>query len=217
MKAMILAAGRGERMRPLTDQLPKPLIPIAGEPLIVHHLKRLADSGIDQIVINISYLAEMIRSALGDGQRFGVKIHYSYEAQPLETGGGIFQALPLLGAEPFLVINGDVWTDYPLPQLIAQQVDYAHLVLVDNPAHHPKGDFYWQDGAIVVQGEQRLTFSGIGVYHPQLFQDCTAGAFRLAPLLYKAVAEQRIKGEYYQGSWSDIGTLERLKQLEQSL
>ena len=220
MRAMILAAGRGERLRPLTDTLPKPLIPVAGQPLIVHHIRRLAASGINDIVINIAYLAEKIYKALGDGHQFGVTLHYSFEASVLETGGGIFRALPLLGNKPFLVINGDVWTDYPLSLLMALPLKLAHLVLVNNPPHHPDGDFYWCDNhivspAIATQNENKLTFSGLGVYHPDLFNRCNSGAFRLAPLLHDAVEKALVTGEHYQGTWIDIGTLERLQQAMQ--
>lgn len=213
MKAMILAAGRGERMRPLTDTIPKPLIPVAGKPLIVHHLERLAQQGFQDVVINVSYLAEQIQTALGDGQQWGVNILYSYEAQALETGGGIFQALPLFGTDPFLVINGDVWTDYPLAALRDRTVSLAHLVLVDNPSHHPQGDFYLIGQRVVNGGEQRLTFSGIGIYHPHLFNECRPGAFRLAPLLFAAINTGNISGEHYTGVWHDIGSPERLVEI----
>lgn len=219
MKAMILAAGRGERMRPLTDALPKPLLPVAGQPLIVHHIKRLAASGIKEIVINVCYRAEQLQQTLGAGSQYGVNLTYSYETQALETGGGILQALPLLGEQPFIVLNGDIWTDYPFQQLINLPLNtyLAHLILVNNPLHHPAGDFYLHHHELVSMGEARLTFAGMGLYHPALFKECTPGAFRLAPLLASAIAKQQISGEHYQGEWIDIGTPERWAQLEQTL
>jgi len=220
MKAMILAAGRGERMRPLTDHTPKPLLPVAGQPLIVHYLEALAGAGVRDVVINLSWLGEQIRAALGDGGRWGLRIAYCDEGpQALETGGGIFNALPLLGNEPFLVVNGDVWTDYPFEALLRPPRDLAHLVLVSNPAHHPDGDFGLQGGrsADGDGGQQRFTFSGIGVYRRELFDECRPGPFRLAPLLQAAAAAGRVDGEYYAGGWQDVGTPERLRELDRRL
>jgi MurNAc alpha-1-phosphate uridylyltransferase len=217
MKAMILAAGRGERMRPLTDRVPKPLLEAGGKPLILHHIERLAAAGFRELVINHGHLGEQLTAALGDGARWGVSIQYSPEAPALETGGGIFRALPYLGPDPFLVINGDIWTDldFARPRLAAGKL--AHLVLVDNPAHHPLGDFALAAGLVQVQGEPRLTFSGIGLYHPDLFRDCQPGAFPLAPLLRAVMARSRVTGEHHAGIWLDIGTPERLMALDGGL
>jgi MurNAc alpha-1-phosphate uridylyltransferase len=217
MKAMILAAGRGERMRPLTDTLPKPLLEVAGKPLIVHHIERLAAAGLRQLVINHAHLGGMIEACLGDGSAWGVKIRYSPETTALETGGGIFRALPLLGEAPFLVINGDVWCDLDFTSLRLPEGMLAHLVLVPNPAHHPQGDFALQGARVSGDGDERLTFSGIGVYHPRIFASCRPGAFPLAPLLRSAMAEGRVSGVCHRGVWIDVGTQERLKELEQQL
>ncbi len=217
---MILAAGRGERMRPLTDHTPKPLLRAGGKPLIVHHIERLAAAGLRDIVINHAHLGEQIEDSLGDGSSLGVHIRYSPEGQPLETGGGIFRALPLLGADPFLVINGDVWTNIDLTGLRLAPGDLAHLVLVDNPPHHPKGDFALAGGRVLADGPAditRLTFSGIGVYRPELFAGCTAGAFPLAPRLRWAMARALIGGTHHRGTWIDIGTPERLAELDRML
>jgi len=212
MKAMILAAGRGERMRPLTDDTPKPLLRIGGQTLIEHHIHALAQAGFTELVINHAHLGEQIVAALGDGNAYGVEIRYSAETPPaLETGGGIFNALPLLGDAPFLVLNADIWTDFPLAELPRQIEGLAHLVLVDNPEHHEQGDFSLSAGQVSQRGPAMLTFGGIGVYSPELFSACTAGAFPLAPLLRQAMDENRVSGEHYQGSWFDIGTPERLE------
>ncbi|MES9970847.1 MAG: N-acetylmuramate alpha-1-phosphate uridylyltransferase MurU [Candidatus Thiodiazotropha sp.] len=215
MIAMILAAGRGERMRPLTDKLPKPLLPVAGKPLIVHHIERLAAAGYQELVINHAHLGEMIESTLGDGSAWGVEIRYSAEAVALETGGGIYHALPLLGKEAFLVVNGDIWCELDFSQLTLKQGDMAHLVLVPNPEHHPQGDFQLRQGRVGQGGESRLTFSGIGVYDPRLFASCRAGVFPLAPLLRDAMERGLVSGECFRGVWMDIGTPQRLSQLEQ--
>jgi MurNAc alpha-1-phosphate uridylyltransferase len=217
MKAMILAAGRGERMRPLTDTLPKPLLPVAGKPLIVHHIERLVSMGIRQIVINHAHLGEKIEVALADGSSWGVEILYSAEFEALETGGGIFHALPLLGEAPFIVLNGDVWCDLDFSRLHLAEGKLAHLVLVPNPEHNLAGDFSLQGDAVSAEGENRLTFSGIGVYHPQLFADCEPGKFPLAPLLRDAMQRGLVTGECFNGQWIDVGTPERLKQLEMQL
>ncbi|RFA31276.1 mannose-1-phosphate guanylyltransferase [Alkalilimnicola ehrlichii] len=218
MRAMILAAGRGERMRPLTDRMPKPLLPVAGRPLIVHHIEALKAAGIRDIVINTAWLGERITEALGDGAAFGVRLAYSDEgSQALETGGGIFKALPLLGDEPFIVVNGDVWTDFSFESLPEVPTGVAHLVLVDNPSHHPEGDFRLQAGRVVEDQGERFTFSGIGVYRPQLFADCRPGAFRLAPLLRAAIARGDVTGEHHGGHWIDVGTPARLAALDRML
>jgi MurNAc alpha-1-phosphate uridylyltransferase len=217
MKAMILAAGRGERMRPLTDSLPKPLLPVAGKPLIVHHIERLAASGIRELVINHAHLGERIEAELGDGSAWGVRILYSAEGRALETGGGIFRALRLLGEEPFLVVNGDVWCDVDFGRLELPEGMLAHLVLVANPPHHPQGDFVLRGQRVIDGDGERLTFSGIGVYHPQLFAACEPGAFPLAPLLRKAMAEAKVSGIHHPGYWVDVGTPERLQALDRQL
>lgn len=212
---MILAAGRGERLRPLTDTTPKPLIEVEGKPLIVHHLERLRDAGYTHILINTSWLAEKLQSYLNDGSRYGVQIQYSYEGpEPLETGGGIFKALPQLGRNPFLVVNGDVLMDFPFETLKhrLKQDDLAHLVMVPNPKHHPEGDFHLTTtGHLRPEGHPKLTYSGIGVYKADFFQDCRAGKFPLLPLMRSAMAMEALSGEFYGGRWMDIGTNENLK------
>jgi len=216
MKAMILAAGLGKRMRPLTDSCPKPLLPVAGKPLIVHHLERLEQAGIQEVVINVSHLAEQIIKALGDGSQYGLTLRFSREATPLETGGGIRQALPLLGEAPFLLVNGDVWCK-ALPKLRALQGDdLAHLMLVDNPEHHPDGDFSLDNGR-VQEGQPRLTFSGLSIIHPALLAHQAQGAFALAPLLKAAMQQGRVSGEHFDGQWVDVGTPRRLAALDQQL
>jgi len=221
MKAMILAAGRGERMRPLTLTRPKPLLEVGGHALIEHHLRALAAAGLAQVVVNLSWLGEQICAALGDGARLGVDVRYSDEGpEPLETGGGIFRALPLLGPAPFLVLNGDVWTDYPYARLRERlrAGDLAHLVLVPNPPYNGNGDFVLRDGRMI-EGEpgERFTFSGIGVYRPELFEGCQDGIFKLAPLLRAAARAGSVSAELYQGDWLDIGTPERLAALDRRL
>ncbi len=219
MFAMILAAGRGERMRPLTDTTPKPLLEVGGRPLIEWHLQALAEAGFRNVVINHAWLGDRIEKRLGQGDRFGLRIRYSPEpAGALETAGGIVNALPLLGDAPFVVINGDIWTDYPLAQLPRElNGDLAHLVLVDNPPHHPRGDFRLQGERVMDDGEPRLTFSGIGVYAPRLFADCAPGPRPLAPVLREAMAAGRVGGEHYRGRWFDIGTPQRLAELDATL
>ncbi|MCE8044903.1 nucleotidyltransferase family protein [Halomonas desiderata] len=218
MKAMILAAGLGKRMRPLTDHCPKPLLPVAGKPLIVHHLERLAAAGIDEVVINVSYRAEQIIGALGDGRQFGVRIAWSRETQPLETGGGIRQALPLLGNAPFLLVNGDVWCEFDTSTLPVLGRDLAHLVLVDNPSHHPGGDFHLDAaGRVHAEGEPRLTFAGLSLLDPALVADRAPGEFPLAPLLRAAMRAGRVGGTHHRGRWVDVGTPERLAELEREL
>ncbi|MGR4069387.1 N-acetylmuramate alpha-1-phosphate uridylyltransferase MurU [Billgrantia sp. C5P2] len=219
MKAMILAAGLGKRMRPLTDHCPKPLLPVAGKPLIVHHLERLAEAGIHDVVINVSYRAEQIVAALGDGSELGVSIAWSRETHPLETGGGIRQALPLLGEAPFLLVNGDVWSDFDPATLSALgDGDLAHLVLVDNPAHHPTGDFRLDAaGRVHAQGQPRLTFAGLSLIDPALVAAQSPGEFPLAPLLREAMNAGRVGGTHHRGRWVDVGTPERLAELDRAL
>ncbi len=216
MKAMILAAGRGERMRPLTDRVPKPLLEVAGKPLIKYHIEALRDAGFVEIVINHAWLGEQIVQRLGNGRRLGVKIDYSPEPEgALDTGGGIHQALPLLGDEAFLVVNSDIWTDYPYASLHHPPARLAHLVLIDNPAHHPRGDFGLEKDVVTVAGGNRLTFSGIGLYRPELFRDQPAGPFPLAPLLREAIRCAEVTGEHYHGDWTDVGTPQRLAELNE--
>ncbi|MDZ7853979.1 MAG: nucleotidyltransferase family protein [Halomonas sp.] len=218
MKAMILAAGLGTRMRPLTDHCPKPLLEVGGKPLIVHHLERLRASGITEVVINVSYRAEQILAALGDGSGFGMHIAWSREATPLETGGGIRQALPLLGERPFLLVNGDIWCDLDPAGLPALGDDLARLVLVDNPDHHPQGDFHLDaEDRVHAEGEPRLTYAGISLLDPALLADEAPGAFALAPLLRRAMAEGRVGGHHYHGAWVDVGTPQRLAELDRRL
>lgn len=215
---MILAAGRGERMRPLTDEIPKPLIPVAGKSLIERHIEALVAAGIDEIVINHAWLGNKIEDTLGDGARFGARISYSPEGeQGLETGGGIFHALPLLGSDPFLVVNGDVIMDMDFRNLLQQPKGLAHLVLVPNPAHHPEGDFCLKDSRVYSEGSPKYTFSGVGIYHPHLFATCQGGTFPLAPLLRQAMEQRLVTGELFQGLWLDVGTVERLAQAEDVL
>jgi MurNAc alpha-1-phosphate uridylyltransferase len=212
---MLLAAGRGDRMRPLTDQTPKPLLAVRGKSLIVYHLEQLARSGVHEVVINLAWLGARIRAALGDGSAFGVSIRYSDEgSRALETGGGIFKALPWLGSEPFLVVNADVYTDFDFGTLQIATDAWAQLLLVPNPAHHPKGDFVLEQGRVVAQGGPRWTYAGIGVYRPELFRGCQPGRFALLPLLQRAIAARRLQGELYTGQWSDVGTVERLAALQ---
>jgi len=210
--AMILAAGRGERLRPLTDHTPKSLIDVGGEPLITRHIRALSTAGANPIVINVSYHGEQIRNTLGDGEAFGTQLHYSQEPEPpLETGGGIFRALSLLGPEPFWVVNADIYTDYPFAPPKLADNDLAHLVLVDNPEHHRQGDFHLNGNRAALNAGARLTFSGIGIYRPQLFEACVPEAFPLAPLLREAMGNGRVSAERYSGCWIDVGTPERLK------
>jgi len=229
--ALIFAAGLGERMRPLTDHTPKPLLPVNGKPLIVWHLEKLAAADVHYVVINTSHLAEQFPATLGDGSRWGLRIHYSYEGPtPLETGGGMLNALPLLGSEPFIAVNGDIWADVDFSALPTEPVGLAHLLLVDNPPQHPDGDFFLDaQGLVNDAGDSRLTFSGIGVYRPALFADWhevigdAEGStrepprFGLTPLLRAAMKQGQISGIHYRGSWTDVGTPQRLAQLESSL
>ena len=221
MKAMILAAGKGERLRPLTLHTPKPLVRAGGVPLIEYQLRALRKAGFDQLVINHAWLGQQIEDHLGDGASFGVSIRYSPEGEPLETGGGIFKALPLLGDEPFVIANGDIWTDFDYASLhgALAEGDLAHLVLVDNPAHHARGDFRLCDGRVsdCREGEPSLTYSGIAILHPRLFAGCEPGAFKLAPLLREAMDDGRVSGTRHPGRWIDVGTHERLAEVERQL
>ena len=215
---MILAAGRGERMRPLTDKTPKPLLEVCGKPLIQYHIEALRDAGFKDLVINHAHLGYQIVERLGDGAQFGVHIDYSAEPEgALETGGGIKRALPLLGERAFLVINADIWTDYPYQQLNREPEGLAHLVLIENPAHNPEGDFQLKGRQVAAEGDCRLTFSGIGVYQRELFTDSPDGAFPLAPLLRRAMQAGRVSGERFRGRWVDIGTPQRLAELNREL
>jgi N-acetyl-alpha-D-muramate 1-phosphate uridylyltransferase len=218
-RAMILAAGRGERMRPLTDDRPKPLLQAGGKSLIEYHLEALRGAGIRDVVINTAWQGQKLREALGTGERYGVAIRYSDEgASALETGGGIFKALPFLEPGPFLVINGDIWTDWQLDSRFAlDERDLAHLVLVPNPEHHPKGDFSLQDGRVTEGEVPRFTFSGIGVYRAEFFAGCEPGAFPLLPLFRRAIAARRVSGEVHGARWFDIGTPARLATLDAEL
>lgn len=215
---MILAAGRGERMRPLTLSRPKPLLEAGGHRLVEYHLAALAKLGIDEIVVNLSWLGGMIREALGDGRRYGVAIRYSDEGpEPLGTGGGLLRALPLLGEDPFIVVNGDVWSDFAFDSLSRPAASMAHLVLVENPPHHPGGDYSLDATGSVHAPPTRLTYAGISVLHPQLFAGCAAGEFALKPLLDRAMQEGRLTGQRHPGAWSDVGTPERLAALDADL
>lgn len=229
--ALIFAAGLGERMRPLTDHTPKPLLPVNGKPLIAWHLEKLAAAGVHYVVINTSHLAEQFPAALGDGSRWGLRIRYAYEGPvPLETGGGMASALPLLGSEPFIAVNGDVWTDADFGQLPTEPAGLAHLLLVDNPPQHPGGDFCLDALGIVSDGgSERLTFSGVGIYRTALLQhwrevigdiagtELTPPRFKLAPLLRAAMAHRQVTGSHYHGAWTDVGTPQRLAQLDADL
>ncbi|MCR6495643.1 nucleotidyltransferase family protein [Thermomonas sp. S9] len=230
MKALIFAAGLGERMRPLTDATPKPLLRVGGKPLIVWHLEKLAALGIRDVVVNTSWLAEQFPATLGDGARWGLRLHYAYEGDtPLETGGGMWNALPLLGEAPFLLVNGDVWTDYDFARLPRAPAGLAHLVLVDPPPHAPHGDFALSsDGRVHPDGDYKLTYAGIGLYRPQLLDDWRdlistpmrangKPKFPLAPLLRAHMAHGAISGEHHRGRWTDVGTPERLQRLDAAL
>ncbi|MDP0588556.1 MAG: nucleotidyltransferase family protein [Candidatus Endonucleobacter bathymodioli] len=218
MKALILAAGLGQRLRPITLTKPKPLVIVAGKPLIVHHIERLAAAGVRDIVINYSWLGEKITAALDNGEQWGVRISYSAEAEPLETGGGVFKAIPLLTNDVtdglFIVINGDVFSDYPIDNLPSRINGLAHLVMVDNPKFKVQGDFSLVAGRVDENGEELLTFSGISVLSAGLFKDCEHGIFPLAPLLRRAMSQGNVSGEYYNGYWTDVGTISRLQTLE---
>ncbi|TNF33287.1 MAG: nucleotidyltransferase family protein [Gammaproteobacteria bacterium] len=217
MKAMILAAGFGQRMRPLTDTCPKPLLPVAGKALVEHQLEKLVAAGVHDFVINHAWLGEQIETALGNGSRWGVHIAWSREGTPLNTGGGICKALPLLGEAPFVVANGDVWTDYDYTALVQRTLgdDLAHLVLVPNPPQHPQGDFLLVDGRVQLRPDHLtgLTYAGIALLSPELFAGHEVGDFPLAPLLRQAMQDGRVSGECFPGDWEDVGTPERLARL----
>jgi MurNAc alpha-1-phosphate uridylyltransferase len=218
MKAMILAAGRGERMRPLTDHTPKPLLKVGGKSLIAWHLERLAAAGFKDVVINHAHLGSQIETALGDGSQWGVHIQYSPEKIALETAGGIANAMPLLGDAPFLVVNGDVFTDIDFSELKLVSPNVAHLVMVNNPPQHAAGDFTLSGGKLGVDGTEKLTFSGVGLYQPSLFAGIRRGdAAKLAPILKAAMAQGLVSGSHHQGVWHDIGTPERLQLLDSQL
>ena len=233
MKALIFAAGLGERMRPLTDTTPKPLLPAGGKPLIAWHLERLAAIGVEEVVVNISWLAERFPATLGVGRAFGLRISWSHEGEvPLETGGGMWHARGLLGEAPFIALNGDIWTDYDFARLPREPAGDAHLVLVDNPEHNPRGDFSLRpDGRVDSEGDagQRLTFAGIGVYRPRLLRDWRSAVgdapgadenpprFRLAPVLRAAMRRGAVTGEHHRGAWTDVGTPQRLEDLDRRL
>ena len=216
MKAMILAAGRGERMRPLTDHTPKPLLPVAGRPMIEHTIEALEKAGFTDLVINLAHLGAQIENVLGNGSRLGVNIQYSHEGNlGLETAGGIFHALPLLGREPFLVVNGDIATDFPYAALNNKAVELAHLILIPNPEHHKTGDFGLENGIVSTCAKIQYTFSGIGIYNADLFIDCPPGKASLGPLLRQAMTTGRLTGSLYKGFWMDVGTQQRLTELDQ--
>jgi len=216
MRALIFAAGRGERMRPLTDTTPKPLLQAGGKRLIEWHLQSLARAGVRDVVINTSHLAEQFPATLGDGSRWGLHIAYSYEGpEPLETGGGMLRALPLFGDDPFVAVNGDIFTDFDFSTLPQNPSALAHLVLVDNPQHHLRGDFGLEHGSVF--DEPRLTFAGIGVYRPELLAGQAPGKFGIVPILRTAMRDGKISGEHFRGSWSDIGTSQRLTEIDAQL
>ncbi len=219
MRAMILAAGLGTRLRPLTLHTPKPLLEVGGKPLIVWHIEALARAGVTQIVINTAWLAEKLVEALDDGSQFGVEISWSHEDEPLETAGGIQKALPLLGSEPFLLVNGDVWTRFDFSTLTNKSLgdDLGHLVLVKNPPQHPKGDFALANCRIAQEGLEKLTFAGISLLSPKLFESLSAGKAPLAPILRQAMDTGQISGECLQTHWVDVGTIERLNELDQQI
>lgn len=218
MKAMILAAGRGSRLRPLTDSIPKPLLKVGGRSLIEHHLQNLANAGIADVVINLAYLGDQIKSTLGNGEQYGLNIQYSEEPEGgLETGGGVYKALPLLGEQPFMVINADFYTDYSFANLPQSIKGLAHLVLINKPDDVDVGDFAFYDGQLQADGTRNLYFSGIGVYRPELFANCQPGVFSLTPLLRQAIEDGLVSAEHYQGSWHEIGTPERWQKLQRLL
>ena len=218
MKAMILAAGRGERLRPLTDEIPKPLIKVAGKSLIEYHLLNLANAGFTDIVINTAWLADKIHQQLGDGANYGVTIRYSDEGKALDTAGGIINALPLLGNKSFLVVNGDIWCDFNFSELTALKPEkQAHLILVNNPVHNQKGDFSLQQNVIKNTGETMHTYSGMGIYSADFFAEQNSGISPLAPIIRNKCKNNLVSGQFYNGHWTDVGTIERLVELEQQL
>lgn len=216
MKALLLCAGRGERLRPLTDRRPKPLIEVGGRALVEHHLFALARAGVGEVIVNLAYKGRMIERTLGSGSRYGVTIRYSREGDvPLNSGGAVAHARSLLGRQPFLVVNSDIYTDYPLDTLVSQPVRAAHLVLVDNPEHNPEGDFALAGDEVSNRGAQTLTFAGIAVYHPDLAPPQSQPRFSIVPALRAAADRGDVSGEHYRGRWLDVGTPERLEQARQ--
>ena len=216
--ALIFAAGRGERMRPLTERTPKPLLEAGGKRLVEWHLEALARAGIRDVVLNLSHLAAQFPLALGDGSRWNLRIRYSEEGpEPLETGGGMLRALPLLGDAPFIAVNGDIWTDFDYATLPDDPAGIAHLVLVDNPPQHPNGDFVLRDGLVHDEPAPRLTFAGIGVYRPELLRDAAPGKFSMVPHLRAAMRRGQVSGVHHRGAWTDVGTPERLAALDRRL
>ena len=216
--ALIFAAGRGERMRPLTERTPKPLLGAGGKRLVEWHLEALARAGIRDVVLNLSHLADQFPPALGDGSRWNLRIRYSEEGpEPLETGGGMLRALPLLGEAPFIAVNGDIWTDFDFATLPEEPEGIAHLVLVDNPPQHPGGDFVLRDGRVHDEPAPRLTFAGIGVYRPELLRDANPGKFSMVPHLRAAMRRGAVRGVHFRGDWTDVGTPERLAALDRRL
>ena len=216
MRAMILAAGRGERMRPLTDTSPKPLLPAGGKPLIQYHIEALRAAGVRDIVINLAWQGAKLREALSDGSRFDVQLHYSDEgSEALETGGGIFNALQLLGEDPFIVVSGDIWTDFPMQTLRARltKADVAHFVMAPNPDFHPRGDFVLTDGRVREGEGQRYTYANIAVLTREFFADCRPGKFPLVPVMRRWIREDRVSGELYEGEWRNVGTPAQLNEL----
>jgi len=221
MKVIILSAGRGERLRPLTDETPKPLLKAGQFRLIEHTINALVQAGFNDIVINTAHLSEQFPQLLGNGDTYNATIAYSPEQEGgLETAGGIINALPLLGDEPFLVVNGDIWTDYPfdnLSQFTLKPSMLGHLIFVDNPEHNPQGDFSLASGLVKLGGNNKLTYSGISIYHPKFFAGYDVQRLALKPLLLEAIEKQQLSGEHYLGQWSDIGTVERLQELTEQL
>ena len=216
--ALIYAAGRGERMRPLSDATPKPLLRVGGKALIEWHLDALATAGVREVVINTSHLADQFPAALGDGERWNLHIAWSYEGpEPLDTGGGMLRARPLLGSEPFIAVNGDIWTDFDFSTLPPAPIGVAHLVLVDNPPHHSAGDFDLRDGRVLDSDAARLTFAGIGVYRAELLAKARPGRFSIVPVLRAAMREGTVGGEHFTGRWSDVGTPQRLADVENTI
>ena len=214
MIAMILAAGRGERLRPLTETVPKALVEVCGRSLVERHLANLAGAGIETVIINLGWLGEQIAGRIGSGRSYRLDVIYSPEGENiLETGGGIHRALPLLGSEPFLVVNADIYTDMPLPPAVLDADDMGHLVLVPKPAHMQCGDFDLREGRILISDDAAFTFSGVAVYRPAFFADCEPGRFPLAPMLNAAARAGRLAGSLYEGLWQDVGTPERLAEL----
>ncbi len=217
-RALIFAAGLGERMRPLTDATPKPLLDVRGKPLIVWHLEKLARTGVREVVINTSHLAAQFPAKLGDGSLWNLRIRYSFEGpEPLDSGGGMFRAMPFLGHEPFLAVNGDIFTDFDFSTLPQNPLGLAHLVMVDNPPQHPNGDFVLREDRLFDELTPRLTFAGIGVYRPSLLDGQSDGKFSIVPILRAAMRRNEIAGEHYRGMWNDVGTPQRLAELNSVL